>query len=80
MEVMGCLPLSVATLDPRSYRMGPRQGRRSEPSEELSPVRGRWEQGFRRGRFKEAREVFEQVALDEDLIVFLTLPAYRLLD
>ncbi len=32
------------------------------------------------GRFKEAREVFEQVALDEDLIVFLTLPAYRLMD
>ena len=32
------------------------------------------------GRFKEAREVIEQVALDEDLIVFLTLPAYRLLD
>jgi hypothetical protein len=31
-------------------------------------------------RFKEAREVFEQVALDEDLIMFLTLPAYRLLD
>jgi malate synthase len=32
------------------------------------------------GRFKEAREVFEQVALDKDLIVFLTLPAYRPLD
>jgi malate synthase len=32
------------------------------------------------GRFKEAREVFEQVALAEDLIVFLTLPAYRLTD
>jgi hypothetical protein len=31
------------------------------------------------GRFKEARD-FDQVALDEDLIVFLTLPAYRLLD
>ena len=32
------------------------------------------------GRFKETREFFEQVALDEDLIVFLTPPAYRLLD
>ena len=63
MEVMGCLPLSVATLDPRSYVW----------------VRGR-ERSVGTGRFKEAREVFEQVALDKDLIVFLTLPAYRLLD
>jgi hypothetical protein len=28
----------------------------------------------------EAREVFEQVALAEDFIEVLTLPAYRLLD
>ena len=32
------------------------------------------------GRFKEAREFFEQVALAEDFIEFLTLPAYRLVD
>jgi hypothetical protein len=31
-------------------------------------------------RFKDAREVFEQVALAEDFIEVLTLPAYRLLD
>ena len=35
-----------------------------------------WEQG----RPRETREVFEQVALSPDLIEFLTLPAYRLLD
>jgi hypothetical protein len=28
----------------------------------------------------ESREVFEQVALAEDFIEFLTLPAYRLVD
>jgi hypothetical protein len=28
----------------------------------------------------ESREVFEQVALAEDFIKFLTLPAYRLVD
>lgn len=63
-------------------RMGPRQGKeRRNQSEELSP--GAWAVGaevYGADRFKEAREVFEQVALDEDLIVFLTLPAYRLLD
>lgn len=32
------------------------------------------------GRFKEAREFFEQVALAEDFIEFLTLPAYPPLD
>ncbi len=32
------------------------------------------------GRFKEAREVFEQVALSDDFVDFLTLPAYDLLD
>jgi hypothetical protein len=37
-------------------------------------------EGYDAGRFKEAREVFEQVALAEDVIEFLTLPAYRLLD
>ena len=63
-------------------RMGPRQGKeRRNQSAELSP--GAWAVGaevYGADRFKEAREVFEQVALDEDLIVFLTLPAYRLLD
>ena len=82
MEVMGCLPLSVATLDPRSY-VWVRGRERSVGTSPRNYRPGAWAVGaevYDAGRFKEAREVFEQVALDEDLIVFLTLPAYRLLD
>jgi malate synthase len=32
------------------------------------------------GRFEEARDVFEQVALDDAFVEFLTIPAYDLLD
>ena len=82
MEVMGCLPPSVPTLDPRSYRMAPAAGKkRRNQSNELSPAaRAVGAEVYGAGRFKEAREVIEQVALDEDLIVVSTLPAYRLLD
>jgi hypothetical protein len=80
MEVMGCLPLSVPTLDPRSYRIGPRHGKKREPSGHCRRCAGGGSRGIRAGRFKEAREVFDHVALDEGLIVFVTLPAYRLLD
>ena len=38
------------------------------------------EQAYEAGRFKEAREVFEQVALADEFVEFLTLPAYELLD
>jgi malate synthase len=38
------------------------------------------ERAFDAGRFKEAREVFEQVALADNFVDFLTLPAYELLD
>ncbi len=38
------------------------------------------EEAYDAGRFKEAREVFEQVALADDFVDFLTLPAYELLD
>jgi malate synthase len=34
------------------------------------------EEGFAAGRFPEARELFEQVALNDDFIEFLTIPAY----
>jgi hypothetical protein len=37
-------------------------------------------EGYLADRFKEAREVFEQAALAEDLIEFLTLPACLLMD
>jgi malate synthase len=35
---------------------------------------------FATGRWKQARTVFEQVALADDFVDFLTLPAYELLD
>jgi malate synthase len=35
---------------------------------------------FEQGRWKQAREVFEQVALADDFVDFLTLPAYALID
>jgi malate synthase len=37
-------------------------------------------EAFEGGRFDEARQVFEQVALADDFAEFLTLPAYELLD
>jgi malate synthase len=49
--------------------------------EELARLRGAMgEQAYDAGRFKEAREVFEQVALADEFVDFLTLPAYDLLD
>jgi malate synthase len=45
--------------------------------EELAKVREAvGEEGFAAGRFPEARELFEQVALNDDFIEFLTIPAY----
>jgi malate synthase len=35
---------------------------------------------YGRGRFEEARRVFDQVALSEEFVEFLTLPAYELID
>jgi len=35
---------------------------------------------FDGGRFKEARDIFEEVALSDDFVTFLTLPAYERLD
>jgi malate synthase len=32
------------------------------------------------GRFEEAREIFERVALSDDFVEFLTLPAYDYID
>ena len=64
-----------------SGEMAPAAVVRRVIDKELSRVRGRCEQEvYDAGRFKGGSEVFEQVALAEDLIVFLTLQAYRLLD
>ena len=46
--------------------------------EELERLRP--EPGFGEGRVDEAREIFEQVALGEELVEFLTLPAYDYLE
>jgi malate synthase len=35
---------------------------------------------FAAGRFEDARGIFERVALEEDFVEFLTIPAYELLD
>ena len=35
------------------------------------------QEGFANHRFEEARQLFEQVALNEEFIEFLTIPAYE---
>ena len=49
--------------------------------EELENIRTTiGDETYEGGRFKEAREIFEQVALSDDFVEFLTLPAYEHLD
>jgi malate synthase len=49
--------------------------------EELAKIRQRYgEDVYRSGRFEEARQIFDQVALADDFVEFLTLPAYDLID
>ena len=49
--------------------------------EELDLLRGQFgDEVYDRSRAAEAREIFEQVALGEDFVEFLTLPAYDYLD
>jgi malate synthase len=51
---------------------------RTIEEEELAKIRdARGADAFDSGRFEEAREIFEQVALSEELAEFLTLPAYE---
>jgi len=38
------------------------------------------EELYGKGRFEDARRVFDQVALADDFVEFLTLPAYDLID
>jgi malate synthase len=50
-------------------------------SEELGKIRSAvGAEAFSSGRWDQARTVFEQVALDDDFVDFLTLPAYALID
>jgi malate synthase len=49
--------------------------------EELARLRAAYgDEVYGRGRFEEARRVFDQVALSDDFVEFLTLPAYDLID
>jgi len=49
--------------------------------EELAALRQAYgEELYGRGRFDEARRIFDQVALADDFVEFLTLPAYELID
>ncbi|HLL65020.1 MAG TPA: malate synthase A [Micromonosporaceae bacterium] len=49
--------------------------------EELAAIRARiGDEAFRAGRFDDARSLFEQVALADEFVDFLTLPAYELID
>ena len=49
--------------------------------EELAALRQAYgEELYRRGRFDEARRIFDQVALADEFVDFLTLPAYELID
>jgi len=48
--------------------------------EELQKIRERiGDEAFSAGRFEDARKVFDQVALSDEFVEFLTLPAYKLL-
>jgi malate synthase len=54
---------------------------RSVIDEELGKIRGAvGAQAYDEGRWEQAREVFEQVALADDFVDFLTLSAYQLID
>ena len=49
--------------------------------DELAAVRGRiGDEAFAAGRFADARALFEQVALADDFVDFLTIPAYDSID
>lgn len=49
--------------------------------EELARLRQAYgDDVYRSGRFEEARRIFDQVALADTFVEFLTLPAYELID
>jgi len=49
--------------------------------EELAKLRQAYgDELYGRGRFEEARRIFDQVALSDQFVEFLTLPAYELID
>ena len=49
--------------------------------DELARLRAAYgDEVYGRGRFEEARRVFDRVALSDEFVEFLTLPAYDLID
>jgi malate synthase len=48
--------------------------------DEFARIRDAEGAAFADGRWQQARQVFEQVALADDFVDFLTLPAYELID
>ena len=49
--------------------------------EELTALRAAYGEAlYAKGRFEDARRVFDQVALSDEFVEFLTLPAYELID
>jgi malate synthase len=56
-------------------------GIRAIEEDEVLKIRGTMDdKSFSHSRFKDAREIFDKVALSSDFIEFLTLPAYDLLE
>ena len=54
---------------------------RSVADEELAKIRSAvGEEAFGRWRWDDARRIFEEVALADDFVEFLTLPAYEVLN
>jgi malate synthase len=49
---------------------------RTIADDELARLRGRMGRAYDQGRYAEARALFEQVALAEEFVEFLTIPAY----
>ncbi len=53
---------------------------RATVASEIERLRGELGDAFEAGRWKDARELFEQVALADEYVEFLTIPAYERLD
>jgi malate synthase len=67
-------------LDDTGEQVSPELVRRIE-AEELEKVRrSMGDEAFEQWRWDDAKRVFEQVALDDEYIEFLTIPAYDLID
>jgi malate synthase len=77
-QVWQWVHLAAATDDGRTID---RERVRAVLDEELAAIRAAaGDDEFAKGRFEDARSVFEDVALGDPFVEFLTLPAYELID